>query len=345
MTVLIAMPAPWLPDPDARHTAGGTPPDLPAFSGLLRRGRRLPAARGRREGMLSQLLVEPVHVAPAAMAARAVHALPTAAPVCLAAPLHMVAGISRVHLPPDGWLALDGAEEQAWCAAFNQEFGSDELRLHVVAPGGGWLLQAPFARAARDAEPGMLVGEALAREPAADEDERMLRRLGAEVEMWLAAHAMNREREARRVPALNAIWFWGGGAAVPIPRVRGLAGVYCNGGGDAWLEGLARHAGVAVSRARSWDDAARSMPATVATGTERCAILLAPAQGIVDEGFWNMVEQQWMAPAAAAVGQGSVTQLLLLVGPHAWRIPDRSVLRWFRPGRRIWWQLAGQVRP
>lgn len=345
MTVLIAMPAPWLTESGAGRAGGGTLPDLPAFSGLLRAGRRLPAAQDQRQGLLSQLAAQPVRIAPGAVAARALASLPAAAPTCLAAPLHVVAGISRVHLPPGGWLAPDAVEEQAWCAAFNQEFGSSDLKLHVAAPGGGWVLQAGFARGARDAEPAMLVGGVLAREPAADEDERMLRRLGAEVEMWLAAHEMNREREARRVPPLNAFWFWGGGAAAPLPPLPDVTGVYSSGRGDAWLAGLARHAGVLVSEALRWDDVARLLPASAATGAARCVIMLAPPQGIADEGFWNMVEEQWMVPAAQAIARASVTQLLLQVGPHAWRVPDRSVLRWLRPGRRSWWQLAGQVRP
>jgi hypothetical protein len=238
-----------------------------------------------------------------------------------------------------------GVEEQAWCASFNQEFGSNDLKLHVVAPGGGWLLQAPFARGARDPEPGMLEGEALARAPAADADERQLRRLGAEVEMWLAAHEMNREREARRVPVLSAFWFWGGGATARLPPVPDVTGVYTNGSGDAWLAGLARHAGVPVSGAKCWDDVAPLLPARAATGTGRCVIMLSPPQGAMDEEFWSMVEEQWMVPVSKAIGQGEVTRLLLQVGPQAWRFPDRSMLRWFRPGRRSWWQLAGQVRP
>jgi hypothetical protein len=342
MTVLIALPAPWLPESGAR---GGMMPELPAFSHLLRAGRRLPAARDQRDGLLLQLAMRPVHVAPCAVAASALESLPAAVSSCLAAPVHMVAGISRVHLPPGGRLALDDVEEQAWCASFNQEFGSHDLRLHVVAPGGGWLLQAPFARGAREAEPGMLVGEALAREPAADGDERMLRRLGTEVEMWLAAHEMNREREARRVPVLSAIWFWGGGVTEALPPVPHVAGVYSNDRGDAWLAGLARHAGVAVSHATCWDEVAAMLPARAATGTDRCIIMLVPLQGGMDEGFWSMVEEAWMAPLERAIGGGAVTRLLLQVGPRAWRVPDRSLLRWLRSRRRNWWQIAGQVRP
>lgn len=240
---------------------------------------------------------------------------------------------------------LDGVEEQAWCASFNQEFGSNDLKLHVVAPGGGWLLQAPFAHGARDPEPGMLEGEALARAAAADADERLLRRLGAEVEMWLAAHEMNREREARRVPVLSAIWFWGGGATAEMPPVPDVTGVYSNVSGDAWLAGLARHAGVPVSEAMRWEDVTRFLPARAATGTGRCIIMLSPSRGAMDEGFWSMVEEQWMAPVSKAIGQGEVTRLLLQIGPQAWRLPHRSMLRWFRPRRRSWWQLAGQVRP
>lgn len=344
MTVLIAMPAPWLPESGAGG-GGSVLPELPAFSRLLRHGRRLPAAPDARGGLLSLLAMRPAHIAPGAVAARAIGSIPATVPSCMASPVHMVAGISRVHLAPGGRLMLDSVEEQAWCASFNQEFGSNEVKLHVVAPGGGWLLQAPFAGGARDAEPGMLEGEALARAPAADADERMLRRLGTEVEMWLAAHEMNREREARRVPVLSAIWFWGGGAAAQLPPLPEVAGVYSNGPGDAWLAGVARQAGAPVSKALCWDDVARLLPARAATGTGRCIIVLSPPRGAMDGEFWSMVEEQWMAPVWKALGHGEVRQLLLQVGPQAWSLPDHSMLRWFRPRRRNWWQLAGQVRP
>ena len=77
--------------------------------------------------------------------------------------------------------------------------------------------------AARDPAPEDLIGQPLARIAARDDAERTLRRLGAEIEIWLAGHELNREREARNLPPLNALWFWGGARVVPLPHRRKCA--------------------------------------------------------------------------------------------------------------------------
>lgn len=337
MSVLIAMPGPWLPESrgPAAHEAAGSPPAMPVLAHLLRRSRRLPDAQDWRSGVLAAF--GGMAVEAAQVAARAIEGMREGAPLCMAAPLHVVAGISRVHLPPGGRLLLPPLEERAWCAAFNQEFGSPGVRLHVAAPGGGWLLEAPFAAAARDAAPDELVGEALARAPAGGDDERALRRLGAEVEMWLAAHALNREREARRLPPLNALWFWGGATAAPLPSLR-LPRVFCgNQPGDAWLAGLARAGGSEALIAADWN--------TAAARGDSLLIVLAPDAAGQTRRFWEQLEADWIAPAAQALATGAMPALRLQVGASAWQLPQPRPWRWLRRNRGDWWQLTGQQRP
>lgn len=339
------MPAPWLPEPGSRAGAARAQfPHLPALSGLLAAGAPTPESPDWRAGIFAHLAGTATAIAPVAVAASGLAGLAGNAPLCLAAPVHMVAGISRVHLPPGGRLVLEPLEEQAWCAAFNQEFGSGSVKLHIGAPGGGWLLQAPFAPGARDAGPDALAGEALARKPAADENERLLRRLGTEVEMWLAAHEMNREREARHVPVLNAIWFWDGGTAQAVPPVPAVTHVASNVPGDAWLAGLARHAGTRVAQAAGWRDLDPAVAAE-ADADPTCVIVLAAGQGLAEEGFWESAEENWFVPLAARLPAAAGPPWLVQLGPRGWLVPDRSLRRWFRPRRRSWWQMAGQVRP
>jgi hypothetical protein len=347
MSLLIAMPAPWLPAPEAGGAAAAMRlPDLPELSRMLREGRPGPAATDWRAGVLSHLTGGSGSIAPVALAARAVPVLAEGTPLCMAAPLHVVAGISRVHLPPGGRLRLDAVEEQAWCAAFNQEFGAHGVQLHIAAPGGGWLLQAAFAGGARDEAPDALAGEVLARQPARDGNERLLRRLSAEVEMWLAAHELNREREARRLPVLNAIWFWDGGAAQAVPPLQGAGRVATNVAGDAWLAGVARHAGApAPLVAARWNDIAAVWRGGAGAAAGHGLIVLVPESGIADGEFWRMVEQEWLAPVAGEIRRMAGAKVLLQVGPRAWSFPHRSLLRWIWPRRRAWWQMAGVVRP
>jgi hypothetical protein len=338
MTLLIAMDAPWLPDGDDVRGAAGLP-DLPALGRLLRHSRRLPVAADWRAGVLAALGGDPA-TAPAAVAAHAIAGIAPHQPLCLAAPLHVVAGLSRVHLPPGGRLVPEASEEEAWCAEFNREFGSSQVQLHVATPGGHWLLAAPFAQGARDDAPEALEGEPLRRVAARDTDERALRRLGSEVEMWLSDHALNRAREARGLPAVNALWFWGGArAAVRAPLAH--AGLYAsNLAPDAWLAGLARQGAAQARRLERWEQLVAS-----GASAENALVVLMPSPAEPAATFWQHMEQDWFAPLQQALAAEQLPALRLQIGGSAWQWPRRSLLRHLSLRRAPWWQLTGQARP
>ncbi len=269
----------------------------------------------------------PLEIPAVAIAARAWPELPVGAALCFAAPLHVVAGISRVHLPPGGRLQLSAEESAAWVDAFNGEFGDAQLHLQVVA--GGWLLVAPFAHAARDAAPEALLGQPLARDVARDDAERALRRLGAEAEMWLAAHALNRAREARQLPPINSLWLWGGARAVVLPRfARAPRALFVDGDADPWLAGLAAHCGVPLAKPANWS--------SVCAAGDALLVLPVPAQGASAQ-HWQRLEEQWLEPAARALSDGGVASLRLQLGGTAWHLPDPSPLRWLRR-QRPWYE-------
>jgi hypothetical protein len=327
MSLLIAMPGPVLPETEA-HVPGlrESLPALPALSTLLARARRLPSAPDWRSGLLAALHGSGSFAAvPAvAIAARALPAAPGLA-LCFAAPLHVVAGISRVHLPPGGWLQLEAQEAARWVDAFNSEFGGPDLRLHETA--GGWLLEAPFAAAADDPSPESLIGQPLSRGAARSDAGRALRRLGAEVEMWLAAQPLNRERAARQLPPINSLWLWGGGrAAELLPIGRPPIAAFFAGKADPWLAGLAAHCAAPLCRAANWQ--------ALASPGEALLVLAAPPEGI-SAAHWQQLEATWFEPAARALRDGSLDALRLQVGGSAWQLPDRSPLRWLRR-RRPW---------
>jgi hypothetical protein len=329
MSLLIALPGP----PSWRNatSAPDALPALPALTRLLARGRRLAAANDWRGGVLDALCGAGAggaipHVA---VAARAVPVAPLDTALCFAAPLHAVAGISRVHLPPGGWLRVSAAEAAQWTDAFNHEFAGPDLRLHAAA--GGWLLAASFAHGARDAAPEDLLGEPLARAPAQDLAERAIRRLGAETEIWLKDHALNRAREARGLLPINSLWFWGGARMMELPPpLHRLRAVQVAGEADAWLAGLAAHCAVPLGNAAIW-------PPTAAS-TDTLLVLAPPREGSTIE-HWQQLETRWFVPAEAALRRGELRSLRLQIGPSAWRLPATDPLRWLRRARP-WHQLV-----
>jgi hypothetical protein len=335
MTLQIALPGPRL-SAGGQDGADATLPRLPALTQLLRQARRLADASHWRAGVLASLggdaRTEAVSVAAAALPARAGDAM------CFAAPLHVIAGISRVHLPPGGGPSFEAGEEQAFLAAFNAEFGGPDLALHAVAPGGGWLLASPFAAAARDLPPEELAGDVLAREAATDAEQRALRKFGAEVEMWFAAHPLNRARERRARSPLNTLWLWGGArVAVPAP-LRNVPYVAAGGIADAWLSGLAVLAGTRCRQAAHWEQLmqfSRELPA--AAGNTVLAVLAPDATG-APGSYWQGLEQDWFEPALRDVAAGAVADVRLQLGRSTWQLRRQNWLRW--PTRRSWWQLS-----
>jgi hypothetical protein len=337
MTPLIAIPE--MPQGFVEsHRAHTELPELPGLTQLLRRATALPRSSGWRAGALAALGAGS-NTAACAVAARAVPAIAPGTQACFATPLHVLAGISRVHLPPGGLLELEPAEAKAWQAAFNAEFGP-QAQLHAAAPGGAWILVAPFAQAAQDAAPESLMGEALERAPAADEAQRALRLLGAEVEMWLAAHALNREREARHEPVLNVIWFSDGARVTPVMPVASLRGIVSGGRPDAWLAGLSAHAKVPVTIASGWDAALRIL---ADHGSAHTDLLVVPAPDTAGSAshYVQGLEDHWFAPVAKALEAGEMDGVRLQIGVRAWRVRRRPAIRWLR-WRRSWWQMIGQ---
>jgi hypothetical protein len=331
MTSLIAMPTIASPLSGPGGGMAGPVvdlPELPVLSTMLHGATRLPVAADWRSGVLAALVTpQSVSTVPAVVAAQALAALPSAASVCLAMPVHAVAGISRMFLAPANSFVLDAAERETLRLAFNAEFGAPDLQLHAV--GAGWLLQAPFAAAANDESPELLLGAALAREPARTAESRALRRLGAEVEMWLAGLPLNREREQRGAQPINCFWCWGGAVAgalqVPGPVPGGL---FSNVEADAWLAGLASYCARPLQRALSWEE--------VRGTTDALVILQPPLLGDVVRQL-PLWEEAWLEPARRDLAARRLPALRLQIGNSAWQLPAPRLTRWFRR-RQPWWQ-------
>lgn len=327
MTPLIAMPASQLPATGGAIDAGRLP-ELPVLSALLRGATRLPPRRDWRDGVLDALSIRIADGAgPAAVAACAIDVLAPGGSVCLAAPVHAVAGVSRMFLATGDSFAIDAAETEALRLAFNAEFGAPHIHLHAV--GTGWVLQAPCAVAASDGSPELLAGAALAREPARTAEGRALRRLGAEVEMWLAGLPLNRERESRGAAPVNCFWFWGGTASLALTGPMHRPGVLVsNLGPDVWMAGLARLCGLRMRRAGQWSEVGDSNAAVT---------LLQPSASGNALQHLPAWEAAWFEPVRRDLAARRLPALRLQIGGDGWLLPAPRLARWLhRP--RPWWE-------
>ena len=138
--------------------------------------------------------------------------------VWLATPVNLVAGLTSVHLDRRGLLRLSAADLTALAAEFRRVFHDSGFVLEPL-DSGDFLLFGPQLRVAQMLEPARAMGNSIA--DALASGDPALRRLRAEIEMWLHEHPVNAARTRRGEAPVTGLWLWGGG---PSPALRALDG-------------------------------------------------------------------------------------------------------------------------
>jgi hypothetical protein len=123
-----------------------------------------------------------------------------------------------------------------------------------------------------------------------------------EAQMLLHEHPMNAAREARGVPALNSVWFWGGGV-MDAPRERPFSSVFSD---DPLARGLALAAGIP---ARALPKDAGAMLA--AAGDAGVALVVLDSLQSAASERRAALERDWFAPVLAALQSGRIGMLTL----------------------------------
>ncbi|MRX09884.1 hypothetical protein GJ697_18760 [Pseudoduganella sp. FT25W] len=129
---------------------------------------------------------------------------------------------------------------------------------------------------------------------------RAFRKLQNEIQMLWHEHPINEARQARGLQAVNSCWLWGGaGPAAPSGQVA-------IGGGTAWMAALAAP-----------DLRAPTAQQLIAKpGAVMLADLIAPAQ-VGDWADWlarmQRIEQEWFAPLLAALKDGRIGSVKLVL--------------------------------
>jgi len=317
----------------------------PAIAHLARFGERTDLPEGWRAWTARWLdLPQYARESPAGIAAATLASLPADRAVWLATPLHMVAGLTSLHVDRRSALRLPGAELEKLAASFAATFHGSEFELHPLGS-GELLLSGPAALApAVTTEPARMLLASFAEALPRGEGATALRRLSAEIEMWLHDHPLNEERARRGTPPVAALWLWGGGMpSIPRPATaRELADAAY--GSDPYVRGLWWLAGGETRPMPvDWRAVIGEPRAQRALGVVEVAELLQA------NALWRLtdaiahIDRQLLAPSLAALHRGKLDRLVLLANDRSLAV--RAADRWRfwrrkRTGLRAWHESA-----
>ena len=231
--------------------------------------------------------------------------------VCLATPVHLLAGMTSIGMAADGLLEIEPVEAAALVADFNQVFAGGGVSLER---GRDALLLCRFDAPLRvtTSAPEDAAGHDLWAYLPRGDDAPRLRSLTSEIEMWLFDHAVNRRRLEIQQPVINALWLWGEGAAdAKAPTLSGWTA------GDDPLFGsfapVSRYPGASTSGVVAVPD----WPGSAA---------------------WHDVEERWLAPALADLRAGRLESIGLSARRRCMRLNARAMWRFWRRARP-WWEI------
>jgi len=216
-------------------------------------------------------------------------------------PVHLRVGRDSLVLADGAAFEVSRAESEALVETLNRHFGRTML-FYPMSPARWYvrLEKAPDmhttpAAAAR----GVAIDEMLPSGP----DAVRFHALMNEAQMLLHEHPVNAGREARGEPALNSIWFWGGGV-IDAERARPFSMVF---GDDPLARGLALAAGIPV---RALPKDAGSVLAALGDEGLALVVLEAPREAPLRERR-TALERDWFGPLLAALKSDRIGMLTL----------------------------------
>lgn len=150
-------------------------------------------------------------------------------------------------------------------------------------------------------------------------DAGMLRRLMTECQMLLHDHPVNARRARIQLPAINTIWFWGGGMP-PEPSERTPATVV---GNEPYVLGVCRAHGQTCTE----------LPSGPGDLTQRADTVM-----VIEPTDARTLEERWLAPLARSVSQGLWGRLDVMIDGWRLSVSRASLWRfWRRPRAPVEW--------
>ena len=329
----------YLPAGDTDSASGaGAIGALPGFEHAARFGQKSVTEGGWRPWLARWLGRDDLaDVAPAVIAAAALSDV-AGETAWIATPIHLLAGLTSLHLDRRSILRLSTADLESFVKDFNRTFADADLILKPLSS-GEFLVEGPRTLTGSTTEPARaLVADLEASLPKGN-NSRSLKRLGAELEMWLHTHPLNDARRRRGELPVSTLWLWGGG-----PRGTGgthhqatVAEATSNAhsevafGTDPYLAGLWRLRG---SRLRPLPDQLNTLPGDPSAQRTILAAEVTPMLQL--NSHWSVFEalealdRRFVSPALAALTQGEVESVVLIANDTELRVRRHDRLKFWR---------------
>jgi hypothetical protein len=236
----------------------------------------------------------------------------------IATPVHFIAGLTSLHLDRRSILRLPPTDLEHFAQDFNQMFGDSDLHL-LPLPAGDFLMQGPATLTAATTEPARALVADLETSLPRGTDAKALKRLGAELEMWLHAHPLNEGRRRRGELPVSTLWLWGGGLQVTGGTHPAMLTSASNTdaaaafGTDPYLAGLWRLQG---SQVCALPDQLNNLPGD--PRRQRAVFVAEVTPMLQANSHWSVFEalaeldRRFLSPALAALRQGTVESVILI---------------------------------
>jgi hypothetical protein len=203
---------------------------------------------------------------------------------------------------------------------------------------GDFLLLAPQMPVAQTSEPARAIGNSIAD---AQPGDPALRRLGAEIEMWLHEHPVNEKRTRRGEVPVTGLWLWGGGPSLAPrdmpPAIEAPSDITF--GSDAYLQGLCDLLGKKVFPLPQQLTDIFGYPRA-----RRAALVIEIGPMLHSNPRWTFfdavaqIDRAYIAPAVEALSAGNLERLVILANDHELTLRARDR---FKLWRRISSGLSG----
>lgn len=298
------------PDPEDRDVLDGL--DCPALTRLLARSRLARRPPQSPEATLADFFghaENPPYGAFRRLGERELPAGPEEACWIAADPVHLRFHQERLILAGGATLGITVEEANLLAEDMNRHFAGIG-RVHVAAP-ERWYLQLSAQSGLGDFNPPPLsavTGRSIERLLPEIMQDRAVRGVLNEIQTFLHAHPVNRQREDKGQLPINSLWLWGAGS-LPPRLESDFDGVWST---HPLAIGLARTAGVPTHPAPV--DAAAFF-AHAAPDTRQLVELddlAGPVQYENGDAYRNAInglEQRWFSPLQEALAAGRIKQL------------------------------------